>query len=133
MITILKLTSGAEVIGNLQSANSEGFSLKDPLLIYYRHRLDSPMPSAGLTRYSPFSQQEHVMFKHEHVMNTLEPVPSMLGYYEVALKTMIRAMDKNVDAELSSVTSEFNNEQLPDDSEAKLALLERIASKARLN
>jgi len=129
MVSILKLTSGAEIVGELLASSDEGYSVKNPLLIYYRHRLDSAMPSAGLTRYSPFSKQEKVNFRHEHVINILDPIPEMKAYYFVALKGIVDAMDKNVESELSSI----RDEESSNENDAKLAMLERMATKARLN
>jgi len=128
MVSILKLSSGAEIVGELLSSSDEGYSVKNPLLIYYRHRLDSAMPSAGLTRYSPFSKQEKVNFRHEHVVNILDPIPAMKAYYFVALKGIVDTMDKNVSYELNSISEEEAN-----DNDAKLAMLERMALKAKLN
>lgn len=128
MVLILKLIDGSEVIGDVTKI-ADGYSIKDPLSINYRQRMDTIMPQAGLTRFCPFSKQQTIRFYNDHVLAALEPVPAMAKYYMVALKTVIESMDDAVDTELHIASGD----ELSNENQAKMAYLERLATKRPLN
>jgi hypothetical protein len=128
MILILKLTDGSEIIGDV-TKTGDGVLINEPLAINYRQRMDSIMPQAGLIRYCPFSKQSSIRIYNDHIITSMEPIPAMARFYQVALKTVIESMDEAVDTELHIAAGE----ELSNEDKAKMAYLERLATKRPLN
>ena len=86
MVNLIKLTNGTEIIGRIIKTNDSTIMVNNPLQInYYVNKQNQTMPSVALQRYLPFSCNEDIEFKKEHVMNITIPVEGLDKYYSQML------------------------------------------------
>lgn len=131
MLTIIKLVSGTEIIGEVAEETKGTLTVKNPLSINYKFKNELAPPIIALSRYVSFSFDEVVEFKKEHVVSAVKPIESMKKYYNVSLKNIREHIDPNIDQELAAAAGE--EEDVSSESQAKLALIERHVTKATLN
>lgn len=100
MISIVRLSDGTELVGDVVDVNSESIVIVDPLQINYKITILQPAPSMGLSRFMPFSGN----FKFEIPVNSITTMmkarESMATYYKHALETYITDLDAHIDDEL---------------------------------
>lgn len=114
MITILKLTNGIEVVGELQRESSHDVELKNPLQINYRYFVGH-IPTVSFVRYIMFAGSSTVVFDKMHVMNCVPARESFSKFYYSAVEQFSTDVEKMIDKELNSTPAdEISGEQLGD-------------------
>lgn len=133
MISLIKLTNGMEIIGRIIQDNDGAIKINNPLQInYYTSKQSQTMPMVSLQRYLPFSREEDVVFKKEHVMNIAIPVQGLDEYYSQMLHNIKLNIDPNIVNDLLSA-SESMAEGAKEEKDMYLAILERMALKRPSN
>lgn len=133
MIKLIKLTNGTEIIGQVIQDNDKAISVSNPLQInYYTSKQNQTMPMVALQRYLPFSCQENIEFKKEHVMNITIPVEGLDKYYSQMLHNIKLNIDPNIVSDLLDATDHMA-EGAQEEKDMYIAILERMAHKKPLN
>ena len=97
MLRVLKLITGDEIVGNVISNDSvKGCVISNPLTITYMQSRFGNNPVIYLQRYVPFTSQEDMTIKSDHIVAVLEPVQGMEEYYETVLATIRETVDTNI-------------------------------------
>ena len=110
MITILKLSNGIEVVGELCEEDSLTCTLDKPLQINYRYAY-SLIPSISFVRYIMFADSELVKFKRSDVMHEVTAREAFANYYADVVDTFYEKAEKVVDAELVECLSSTTQEK----------------------
>ncbi len=131
MISIVKLTNGIELIGDIVQYEKEFIVIKDPLQINYRQRMDMSPPTVSLHRYVPFSSHTVFNFLSMHVLNLSVPLPGLVKYYNATLKTLIESIDSSINEELEMAASFYFGES--EDDQIKRAMVEIETLKPTIN
>lgn len=108
MITILKLTNGVEVVGEVEHENSHEVVLKNALQINYRQGFATPIPTVSFVRYIMFAGTDTVTFDRMHIMNQVRPRASFEKFYYVAVKQFSEDVEQLIDNELSDIPTTEN-------------------------
>lgn len=132
MIALIKLTNGTEIIGDVIKQDSEFITVKDPLQINYRQRLDMAPPTVSLHRFNPFASNTEHMFRDEHILNYSVPLPGLVKYYTATLGTIKDNVDSHVNNELVEAANSYLMEDSEED-EVKKAMYEMAQLKPLLN
>lgn len=103
MITILKLTNGVEVVGEVEIENNNEVILRHPLQINYRYYI-SAIPSVSFVRYVVFAESDCVSFDRMHIMNQVKPRESFANFYESVAAEYYTRIEQSIDAELRMLT-----------------------------
>ena len=111
MISIVKLTSGTEIVGSVEHENSHEIVLGNPLQINYRY-FTGPVPSVSFVRYIMFAQAESVTFDKMHVLHVVQARESFARFYGTAVKQFSKDVVQMIDDELSDVPTEVSRDQL---------------------
>lgn len=132
MITLLKLKDGTEVVGKALSDNKEGIVLSDPFVVFYKPSVHSAMPSVGLFRYMPFSNEQVMFFETSDIRHAVIPSKAFESYYLSCLETFKEQLDVEIDKELIEATtnSSLKSKEM---QELYVALLERAENDGMLN
>lgn len=133
MVSLIKLTNGTEIVGTILKEDEHNYKVNNPLQInYYYTKANNITPSVALQRYMPFSANEDINFKKEHVAAVTEPIKGMNEYYTSVLNNIKVNVDTGIVADLvdASESMAYNAEH---DQEMYLAILERMAQKKPLN
>lgn len=130
MISLIKLTDGTEIIGNVLEETKNEVVVDNPLQINYTIKNHANPPVISLQRFMPFSGTTISKFKQEHVISKVAPLSNMIKYYDTSLKGIQSHVDPALDQELAIASGD---DSLSLESEAKLAMLEKHATKATLN
>lgn len=128
MISILKLTSGEEIVGTITKQDMSYITVNEPLMITYIQR-SLGAPSVTLQRYIPFTTQPELTFMQSHVQVICKPIEGMEEYYTNAL----RLIKKHIDPSLVSDLTNSNSDKGKPLHDEYLALLEKYMSKKPLN
>lgn len=129
MITIIKLTNGTEIVGNVITQDSDSVTVEDPLQINYRQRMDMGPPAVSLYRFNPFAKNTIHSFRYIHVLSFAEPKDGLVKYYSATLNTIKEGMDTHVDNELTEAAKSFYD----DPSDIERAMMEKAMFKPTLN
>lgn len=133
MINLIKLTNGMEIIGRIIQNSDNTIKVNNPLQInYYTTKQSQTMPMVALQRYLPFSSEEDIEFKKEHIMNISIPVQGLDEYYSQMLHNIKLNIDPNIVNDLLTAT-ESMAEGAQEEKDMYLAILERMALKRPLN
>lgn len=133
MINLIKLTNGVEIIGRIINESDKVIKVNNPLQInYYTAKQNQTMPMVALQRYLPFSCEEDIEFKREHIMNVTVPIEGMDKYYSQMLHNIKLNIDPNIVADLLDA-SDHMAEGAQEEKDMYLAILERMAHKRPLN
>ena len=132
MIALIKLSNGTEIIGEIIDQDLKSLTIRDPLQINYRQRLDMAPPTVSLHRFNPFASNTEHMFRDEHILNYSVPLPGLVKYYTATLGTIKDNVDKHVDNELTEAASSYLMEDSEED-EIKKAMYEMAQLKPLLN
>lgn len=103
MIRILKLISGAEVVGELIRGDEYGIVLKYPLQINYKYYVSS-FPSINLSKYIMFAGEDEVHFPQSSIINTVVPRATFEDYYVRAVAEVKSELDVIIDRQLSEMS-----------------------------
>lgn len=128
MISIVRLIDGTEVVGVVSAEQDGHIFIQDPMQINYRVRTDSAMPVVSMIRFMPFSKEHKIKVRKEHIITSTTPMVGLESYYTSMVKSI-----KEVD---DSVNQEFLNaakEELTEEMQVKMAMMEKLSSKATLN
>lgn len=133
MVNLIKLTNGTEILGKILNNDANELKINNPLQInYFTTKNNQSMPSVALQRYMPFSAEEDVVFKKEHIMNISTPVKGMDEYYCKTLNSIKINIDTSIVADLADAVDGMS-ESASIERDTYLAILERMSSKAPLN
>lgn len=132
MLALIKLTNGTELIGEIINQNEQFVTLKDPLQINYKQRMDMAPPTVYLHRFNPFSNASEHTFRDEHVLTYSSPLPGLIQYYTATLGTIKSSVDEHINNELKDAAATYSDEESESD-EVKRAMMELAISKPLLN
>lgn len=110
MITIIKLNSGLEVVGNLDYESNDFLVLSKPLQINYRYFV-GPSPSVSFIRYIMFGDSHNITFQKQHIITKVLARDSFKAVYETHAKYYYDEHEKIIDAEL-----ELHKKETQDDN-----------------
>jgi hypothetical protein len=128
LVTVLRLTSGAEIVGSIVKEDYESITVNNPLQILYVHRVNGP-PTITLQRYIPFTSEENLKVQRHCVETTCKPVQGLPEYYDSALKTIQEHIDPSLVADLIEAVEPKKSTNY----DSYLAMLERHMAKKPLN
>lgn len=129
MITIIKLTNGVEIIGNVIRRGADSVTVEDPLQINYRQRMDMSPPTVSLYRFNPFAKNTVHTLGTVNVLSLAEPMDGLVKYYSATLNTIKEGMDTHVDNELTEAAKSFSD----DPNDIDRAMMEKAMFKPVLN
>ena len=133
MVSLIKLTCGTELVGTILKEDDRTIKVNNPLQInYYYTKTNSMTPTVALQRYMPFSSQEDIIFKREHVAVVTEPIQGLNSYYKNVLNNIKTNVDTSIVADLLDATDDMEAGS-SQEKDVYLAILERLAQKGPLN
>lgn len=139
MISIVRLISGIEIIGDVSLTDNSRLIMNEPLQVVYFPR-PGGLSGIMLQRYNHFSVQEQFTFNKLHVESIGEPIESMVKYYHDILRHIKKNIDPGIAHDLdrmhTSMESEGDNAAGMldgDDREVHLAMIEKRITKKPLN
>jgi GrpB-like predicted nucleotidyltransferase (UPF0157 family) len=133
VVNLIKLTNGVEILGRIINDSDKSIKVNNPLQVnYYLTKQSQTMPSVALQRYLPFSSEEDIEFKKEHIMNISIPIRGMDEYYSQILHNIKLNIDPNIVNDLLSA-AETLAEGAQEEKDMYLAILERMSHKRPLN
>lgn len=127
MISLIKFTSGVEIIGEVVKQTTKATIVQNPLQINYRN-IESSIPSVSLTRFMQFATEKQYTFDPKNILSVVQPIDEMIRYYEVALNHFETEVDNIVKRELVRVVADET-----DPTETYSAILERLSTNKMLN
>lgn len=101
-VTILKLASGTEVVGELKSKNDHSYVMHKPLQINYRY-FQGSTPSVSFIRYIMFANSDLVAFSREDVLNVATARDAFADYYLSVVDGYYSKLETLVDKEFRSL------------------------------
>lgn len=110
MTTILKLTNGVEVVGNVELETDDEVVLHKPLQINYRYVFGS-IPSVSFARYIMFAEHQSVHFQKQHILQQVNVREAFANYYADIVDEHYDELEKRVDAEFESSLANPTQEQ----------------------
>lgn len=123
-LTLLKLTNGTELLGDVVEYDDVKMQVRDPLQINYKFLSFQPMPAISVSRYMPFSQDTLFAFYMQDVMHAVVPKQVVADYYHYALKNYQENIDPMVETELATASERTVRPKTPTDDLYR-TLLER--------
>lgn len=129
MISIIKLTYGVEIIGDVIRLDDTHVVIADPLQINYKQRTDMGPPTVFLHRFNPFSKATEHTIKLDHVLLFSVPMDGLVKYYQATLNTIRDGGDALVDYELTEAAKSFDNET----NDIDRAMMEKATFNPSLN
>jgi len=130
MISLIKLTNGTEIIGDIINQENETVTVRDPLQINYRQRMDMAPPTVFLHRFIPFAMNTDHTIRDDHVLSYSVPLPGLVVYYAATLNAIKTSVDTSVDNELQEAAKFYNEDE---EEEVKRAMFEKASRKPILN
>lgn len=129
MLSLVKLTSGVEIVGEIVDYNNTHLTIKNPLQISVFNR---PNGASGIisNRYSSFSTQESYKINADHVECVCKPIDEIDEYYQQSLSIIREHIDPSLVEDfkrLQSVEDEKPEETLT--KESYLAMIEKMMLK----
>lgn len=109
MITLLKLSSGAEVVGKREIETNEYVVLNRPLQINYKYYVNAT-PSIWFVRYSMFGESDSIMFDKRHIINQSIARDKFVDFYNQNADFHFNELEQHIDSEL---TAAVQNEMTP--------------------
>ena len=109
-ITLIKLSDGTEVIGDVVQDDQRSIVVKKPLLIHYRYFVGG-VPSVSFSRYMMFAASTHVNLNRSHVIAKVEAREAFADYYTDNVEDYYSNLESTVDEELKSALSTTEKEQ----------------------
>lgn len=121
MIKIIKLISGAEIVGVVSQASPSEITVDNPLQINYRYFMGST-PTASFIRYCIFGEETSTQILRNHIISQHTVRESFRKVYETNVTYYYGEHQQMIDSELESL----NSEQLPAQDERMKKLLEMM-------
>lgn len=81
MLSIIKLTNGDEVLGELQTETDDEYVFANPLKVIYQFRPGAPTPTVYLHKVTLFGDSKVVNFPKRHILFTAKPKKGLDKYY----------------------------------------------------
>lgn len=135
MVKIVKLQNNVEIIGNINTVDSEKVIIDNPFTINYMLSPRSDRPVVGLLRYLPFAEHRDVEFKMSDVLHVVDARQPMSRYYNAVLANHLNDIDETIDHELNQIADIESDAQsvetVPDD--ALTAMFERMNSNKNIH
>ena len=91
---VLKLISGAEIIGEVVAETATNVSLLNPLQAFYSTS-NYGVPSVTVHRFCPFAKEDEFIISWDHIMTYNELSQSSVQYYKDAVKSIRTDRDDN--------------------------------------
>jgi hypothetical protein len=105
MIAILKLVSGAEIVGKVLDSNSTHVTVDKPLQINYRYFVGSA-PTASFIRYCLFGSDETTTLSFDHIISQHSIRDAFSKIYEDNAEYYYGEHQQTIDRELESVSAD---------------------------
>ena len=121
-IAVIKLVNGTEIVGNIINKDNT-VTIEDPLQINYRQKTNGGLPSVSLHRFNPFSINNIYTVLPREVLSVDTPLPGMVKYYEVSIKTIRDQVDSLINEELLDAAAQY--EGYTEDQEIRMAMEEK--------
>ena len=131
MVSLIKLTSGAEVIGTIKQESKSSIVVSNPLLLNYYVKGPGHPPAVSIQRYIPFAKETEIEFQREHIITIAAPKDGMNNYYMNALRQIEHNVDKMIENELIAASKE--EEPTEEEVEMAVAMVERMKGRHTLN
>lgn len=109
-ISIIKLTNGSEIIGELIKAD-EKILLNDPMQINYRQNDHSSLPSISFTRYCPFSTETMFQFERSAVLHVTPVKKAVEDFYIHSINEYKTVAEKFMENEFVQALTKKNTAQ----------------------
>lgn len=109
-ISLVKLSDGTEIIGNVTWDDSMHLVLTKPLNIHYKYFFGG-VPSVSFSRYMMFASSENITIKQSHVMVVTEARKAFADFYEDSVEDYYGKLQESVDSELISALSTVEKDQ----------------------
>ena len=109
-ITLIKLSDGTEVIGDVVQDDQRCVVVKKPLLIHYRYFIGG-VPSVSFSRYMMFAVSTHISLNRSHIIATVQAREAFANYYIDSVEDYYGNLESTVDEELKSALSTTEKEQ----------------------
>jgi len=107
-ISLIKLTNGTEIIGDLIKAD-EKILLNDPMQINYKQNEHSSLPSISFTRYCPFSTENMFQFDKSLVLHVTPIKKAVEDFYIQTLIEYKNTAEKFLENEFVQATSKMSS------------------------
>lgn len=133
MLSLVRLTSGIELIGEITACDDLNLTIKNPLQISVFSR-NNGATGIMCNRYTSFSTQESYRIKNIHVECVCKPVDELDTYYHQSLSVIKEHIDPGLVEDLKRLkvpTDENTSGDLT--QESYLALIEKMMLKKPLN
>lgn len=131
MVSLIKLSSGAEIVGIISQSNNTHIDVTNPLQLNYFMKSPNHTPSVSIQRFIPFATDQDITFNRNHVLAIAIPKKGMLNYYDNALRVIQENVDKMIESELNDAAQPV--EMSDDEMEATMAMVERIKGRVTIN
>lgn len=119
MITLLKLSNGAEVVGRREVETDEYVVLNRPLQINYKYYVNAT-PSIWFVRYSMFGSSDSLVFDKKHIINQSIARDKFVDFYEQNADFHFNELEQHIDSELvAAVQSEVIPQSKTSEEELK--------------
>jgi len=128
MLTVIKLISGAEIVGTVVKQHDDSLTVNNPLQIMYMQR-STGTPAITLQRYMPFTAQTDLTFSWAHIETTCKPLQGLTEYYTSSLKVIQEHIDPSLVTDLMDAAEPKKAHSY----DSYLAMLEQHMSKKPLN
>jgi hypothetical protein len=133
MLSLVKLSSGVEIVGEIVEVDNTFLTIKNPLQIAVFNR---PNGASGImsNRYSSFSTQEAYKINASHVECVCRPINEIDEYYQQSLSIIKEHIDPSLVEDfkrLQDVDEEEPEKELT--KESYLAMIEKMMLKKPLN
>jgi hypothetical protein len=109
-ITLIKLSDGTEVIGDVVQGDPRYVVVKKPLLIHYRYFIGG-VPSVSFSRYMMFAGSTYINLYSSHIIATVQARKAFADYYTDSVEDYYGNLESTVDEELKSALSTTEKEQ----------------------
>ena len=109
-ITLVKLSDGTEVIGEVLQKNDSFIFVEKPLLIHYKFFLGG-VPSVSFSRYMMFAALTCIEISRDHVIAQVSARQAFADYYRDNVEDYYGNLESTVDEELKSALSTTEKEQ----------------------
>ncbi len=109
-ISLVKLSDGTEIVGNVKWDDSVHLVVNKPLNIHYKYFFGG-IPSVSFSRYMMFASSESITIKQSHVMVVTEARKAFADFYVDSVEDYYGKLQESVDSELESSLSNVEKDQ----------------------
>lgn len=108
MLLLLKLTTGDEILGDVQNQDDSEYVIDNPLKVIYQFKPGGRTPVVFLHQVSSFGECKSMRFAKSHVVYTANPKKGLDKYYQEMLEELDLA-DKQMEQDLLEDTQGVEN------------------------